>query len=294
VAVRAFCGHYAGRRPIAATASLTGLPERVVSWLGSSLGGAAAAVKVVALAALVGGVAVGSSALGLPAARRGSRGAATLSSAQRGGQARHAGQAGHSPLNASTPSARAHRAAARTLAGSTSHGKAPLSRAPASGLAVASAPSHPYTEGPPAGARTGPGGGPAGEGTHGKEEGHGKEVAHGKEEVHGKEEGHGKEVGKGKEGHGKEVVMGKEEGHGAGGGAGKEAHGKEEGQGKPEAPRGKSEESPGGHQAEEHHGPSEEAHGKGEGGPPAGKGEEGHGPSQQGSATGEEAAHGRG
>ena len=66
--VRAFCGHYAGRAPIALWSSITGLPERVVSWLGGSLASVASAAKVVAVAALVGGAAVTSSTLGLPAA----------------------------------------------------------------------------------------------------------------------------------------------------------------------------------------------------------------------------------
>jgi HD domain len=66
--VRAFCGHYAGRRPLAVWACLAGLPERVVSWLGASVASVASAAKVVAVAALVGAAAVTSSTLGLPVA----------------------------------------------------------------------------------------------------------------------------------------------------------------------------------------------------------------------------------
>lgn len=64
--VRAFCGHYRGRAPIALWSVLAGLPERAVSWLGGSLASVAAAAKVVAVAALVGGVAATSSVLGAP------------------------------------------------------------------------------------------------------------------------------------------------------------------------------------------------------------------------------------
>jgi hypothetical protein len=69
--VRAFCGHYAGRRPLALWAFVAGLPERVVSWLGGSVASFASAAKVVAVTALVGGAAVTSSTLGLPVAKHG-------------------------------------------------------------------------------------------------------------------------------------------------------------------------------------------------------------------------------
>jgi HD-GYP domain-containing protein (c-di-GMP phosphodiesterase class II) len=67
-AVRAFCSHYAGRHPLALWSSVSGLPERAVSWLGASAAGVASVAKVVAVAALVGGAAVTSATLGLPAA----------------------------------------------------------------------------------------------------------------------------------------------------------------------------------------------------------------------------------
>jgi HD domain len=67
--VRAFCGHYAGRRPLALWAFVAGLPERVVSWLGGSVASVASAAKVVAVTALVGGAAVTSSTLGGPVAK---------------------------------------------------------------------------------------------------------------------------------------------------------------------------------------------------------------------------------
>jgi HD-GYP domain-containing protein (c-di-GMP phosphodiesterase class II) len=67
--VRAFCSHYAGRRPLAMWSSVTGLPERVVSWLGGSLASVASAAKVIAVAALIGGAAATSSTLALPPAK---------------------------------------------------------------------------------------------------------------------------------------------------------------------------------------------------------------------------------
>jgi HD-GYP domain-containing protein (c-di-GMP phosphodiesterase class II) len=67
--VHAFCGHYAGRTPIALSSFLTGLPERVVSWLSGSVGTVATAAKVATVAALVGGAAITSSVVASPAAR---------------------------------------------------------------------------------------------------------------------------------------------------------------------------------------------------------------------------------
>ncbi len=67
--VRAFCGHYAGRRPLALWAFVAGLPERVLSWLAGSAASVASAAKVMAAAALVGGAAVSSATLGLPVAK---------------------------------------------------------------------------------------------------------------------------------------------------------------------------------------------------------------------------------
>ena len=67
--VRAFRGHYAGRRPLAFWTFLAGLPERVVSWFGGSAASVASTAKVVAVAALVGGAAITSSTLGVPVAK---------------------------------------------------------------------------------------------------------------------------------------------------------------------------------------------------------------------------------
>jgi hypothetical protein len=67
--VRAFRGHYAGRRPLAFWTFLAGLPERAVSWFGGSVASVASTAKVVAVAALVGGAALTSSTLGVPLAK---------------------------------------------------------------------------------------------------------------------------------------------------------------------------------------------------------------------------------
>jgi len=65
--VRAFCGHYTGRLPLALWSAVAGLPERVVSWLAGSFASVASAAKVIAVAALVGGAAVTSSTVALSA-----------------------------------------------------------------------------------------------------------------------------------------------------------------------------------------------------------------------------------
>jgi hypothetical protein len=64
--VRAFCGHYSGRRPLTLWAFLASLPERVISWLEGSVSGVAAAAKVMAVAAVVGSAAAGSATLAKP------------------------------------------------------------------------------------------------------------------------------------------------------------------------------------------------------------------------------------
>ncbi len=67
-AVRAFCGHYAGRGPLALWSFVCSLPERMLSWLSASAASVASAAKVVAVAALVGGVAATSSTFGVAGA----------------------------------------------------------------------------------------------------------------------------------------------------------------------------------------------------------------------------------
>jgi uncharacterized protein YjbJ (UPF0337 family) len=67
--VRAFCSHYAGRRPLALSVSLASLPERVVSWLNGSVANVASVAKLVAVAGLVGVTAATTSTLAQPVAK---------------------------------------------------------------------------------------------------------------------------------------------------------------------------------------------------------------------------------
>jgi hypothetical protein len=68
--VRAFCGHYAGRGPVALLSFLLSLPERLLSWLTASAGTLATVAKVAAVAAIVGGAAATSATLGIATAAR--------------------------------------------------------------------------------------------------------------------------------------------------------------------------------------------------------------------------------
>jgi HD domain len=77
--VRAFCDHYAGRRPLALWSSFAGAPERAVSWLGGGAASVASAAKVVAVAVLLGGTAATSATLVLPAVKHQPRSAGSLS-----------------------------------------------------------------------------------------------------------------------------------------------------------------------------------------------------------------------
>jgi hypothetical protein len=66
VVVRAFCSHYAGRRPVAAWSSLAGLPERALSWLSGGAANVAAVAKTALVAALVGATAATTATLTPP------------------------------------------------------------------------------------------------------------------------------------------------------------------------------------------------------------------------------------
>jgi putative nucleotidyltransferase with HDIG domain len=148
--VRAFCGHYAGRGPLALWSFVSTLPERVLSWLSASAVTVASAGKVVAVAALVGGVAATSSTLGLagreePARARVSRPAhaasARLLLARPGGAAGAVSRAGAQtgrPLHGaghrrhrSAPGAASVGSSAPALAGYIPAASPPNSAAPA-------------------------------------------------------------------------------------------------------------------------------------------------------------------
>ena len=100
--VRAFCGQYAGRRPVAIWATIAGLPERVASWLSTSTAGLASAAKVMAVAAIVGSTAATSSSLAQPAASHSRPSKAPTLSASAGHQFRAS-----AAITAATPVAQA-------------------------------------------------------------------------------------------------------------------------------------------------------------------------------------------
>jgi hypothetical protein len=288
--VRAFCGHYAGRRPIFLSASVAGLPERVVSWFGGGVASVASAAKMLAVAALVGGVAATSSTLPLAGAGH-DQSQSTASRAQVQSVRLATANLSMATISAGKSRARSigpvgHSAAARR--------KPAAQRAISSGAVLAAAAASPSA--------TVGGGSAEGPGLAGGNRGHGEEAhSRGSESVgqpkaegaprngeapHGKsEEAHGKSEeahGKSGEAHGKSG-----EAHGKSG----EAHGKSEENG---APLGKSEEAHG--KSEEPHGnseglkvKSEEAHGKSEEAP--GKSEAPHGKSEEHATT---PAHGSG
>ncbi len=259
--VRAFCGHYAGRGPLALWSSLAGLPERVISWLGSSATTVASAAKVVAVAALVGGAAVMTSTLGLHAVKhaRRSRHHSTATAARGAPAAYSTSLTAPAPTPApirSLPrhSARPHRPAAAPLA----HGVA------ATGAGTGAAES----AGPGSGASAGAGAG-AGVGV-------GANDTVGTNAEAGPGKGESPSTGKAEEAPGKsEAPKGKSG----------EAPGKsEEVPAKGEEAKGKSEEAAA--KSEEAHGKGEEAHGKSE--EAHGKSEEAHGKSEEAHARSEE------
>jgi hypothetical protein len=250
--VRAFCSHYAGRRPIFLWASVAGLPERVVSWLGGSLASVASAAKIAAIALLVGGVAGTTSTLALPVTKSQ---ATNTHSGTTAGQSRAARA---TPARVSLPTipaavARSQRVRTRHAAGTPSaHGGSPTGLPAVSSAAgvVGVQPTSSVTAG----------GGSAEGATHGaNKETHVNEPHGARQETHSSGKGEVPQR-KSEEPHGKsEEAHGKsEETHG---GASEEPHGKSE---EPHAPseeaHGKSEEP---HvPSEKPHGTSEESHGK--------------------------------
>jgi hypothetical protein len=272
--VRAFCGHYAGRGPLALWSFVGGLPERVLSWLSASAVTVASAAKVAAVAALVCGAAVTSATLGLPVAKHSSRNAhAARTSALQVRAVHPTSVSAPAPGRAvAMPSARRvvrvqHAAARPSIHGASSAGAAPAVQptivgTPGSGGDQSAAPGTRQGPSESANGRTSSG---EREETHVNRPDRPGEVkreetaTQGKtEEAHAKPEEAPAEVG---EAHGKsEEPHGKnEEAHGKS----EEAHSKnEEPHGKSEEPHAKSEEAPG--KSEEAHGKSEEAHSKSE------------------------------
>jgi hypothetical protein len=232
--VRAFCGYYSGRRPLALWASLTSLPQRAIAQFGSSVAGVAAAAKVVVVSALVGGLAVGTASLARPA-----RGHSPS-------RVRPAGAIGSAPAvrpsgaGAAAPGGRGARAISVPRGPQRPHGSRPgapasaqpggSSAAPTSSSGTAPAGAGGSSGGSASGASSSAGGGG---GSEGAGEGKGK----GKEGIGSEGSGTGK--GKGKEGIGSEGAgngKGKPEAAApeVGGKGGSEGHAESEGKGQPE------------------------------------------------------------
>jgi hypothetical protein len=153
--VQAFCGHYAGRGPIAAWSFAAGLLERVLSWLAGSLATVASAAKVVAVAGLIGGAVATSSTLGLAAAERHPTPARSDSTLQVRSHALHATRAAAlARLSPGPGPRRGHVGRARQAVGSPStHGQSSTPRPSSTG------------SGPPRPVQQGGSGGSSGQGT---------------------------------------------------------------------------------------------------------------------------------
>ena len=85
-AVRAFCTHYSGRRPLTAWATLTSLPEGIFARVGGALFGGTGPVKLAALAMTLGGVTAATGALSLVVPAGGHRAPAQAQSSAAGVQ----------------------------------------------------------------------------------------------------------------------------------------------------------------------------------------------------------------
>jgi HD-GYP domain-containing protein (c-di-GMP phosphodiesterase class II) len=160
--VRAFCGHYAGRRPLALWALVAGLPERVVAWLGSSVATVASAAKVVAVAALVGGAAVTTSTLGLPVAKHHPTKAHSASMAGLRAQAVHSvtKSASVSTSSAGTPRSRRAERVRPAVVNPSVHNGSPAQQPgtnPSAGGTVGAQPSRSANPGTGSGSGTEPG-----------------------------------------------------------------------------------------------------------------------------------------
>jgi HD domain len=281
-AVRAFCGHYAGRRPLAVWSFAASLPERVVSWLAGSLASVASVAKVVAIAALVGSAAATTSTLATPVPKPHRAGARTASA---GLQAQSVYEApGRGLVLPATAAPQRGAAPRQGHGGALGHGGGQGAAAPSSPVAGGGAGGGEGSgggalggHGPDAGEASGSGGSREGPGTGGGEapgKGGGEAPGKGGGETPGKGGGEGsgkggEGSGKGGEGSGKsEGSHGKsEESHGQGGegaGGGGEGSGKSgEGSGKSEEAHGSSGGGVSG--KSESHGKSEESSGKGKG-----------------------------
>ncbi len=261
--VRAFCGLYSGRRPLALWASVTSLPAQVFSWLGSGAAGVATAAQVAAVAAVA---AVGTATAAAPATKPVPKQivAARAAEASRHVQARLVAPARGPVLAGRQPGpGRGHRTHARTVVHRSSvagGSHATHTGAPSSGAGVSLPPSGSGST--DSGSGRPPGSSEGGAGPEVPKGGAGPEVPKG---------GAGPEVPKG--GAGPEVPKGGGKPEEPKGGAGTEVP---KGGGKPEAPKGggKPEEPKGGGKPEAPKGGGKPEEPKGGGKPeePKGKG----------------------
>jgi hypothetical protein len=257
-AVRAFCNHYSGRRSVALFSTLTTVPSRLASMLGSGAGGVASAAKAAAVAALLGNLAAGTARLA-PSSHSSKSHVPALALAR----------------DASSPavkSAATYAAGTALLLARSEHQSSSAARLPTRGHAAPlSAASRVTTSSPVAGAAT-----PSSTSSVSSVAAGGSSTTAASDESIARnktpnEAGKSEEASKGKseEAHTKSEASSKTE---ASEGKSEEAHTKSEASSKTEASKGKSEEAKG--KSEESHGKSEESHGKSEGVSVTGKVEE--------------------
>jgi len=289
--VRAFCGHYAGRGPLALWSLVLSVPERLLSWLTAGAGTFATAAKVVAVAAIVGGAAATSATLGLahsahrphPRASQAPASPAAVAGGSRAPETRAPSAAHAAPTGQPRATPRG------------AHARRHASHAPAgASLTAASAPAGAGAAAPAGQSPAAPQSAADAKGTH-QEAGSGS--GSGPEEARHVERGH-RPVASEAPGaaHEEAVVKGRrEEAPGHSKAEEPVSHGRSEeapGHSKAEEPvsHGNSEEAPGHSKAEEpvSHGRSEEAAGKGSSGSQSsgnGNGSSGHGSSGKAEAA---------
>jgi hypothetical protein len=178
--VRAFCGHYSGRRPLTFWTSLMTLPERALGQLGSGVGALAAATKVATLATLVGALAAGTAALTHPSAASSEEATRTASALAPGSSTAAAGTGSLPTLDPTRPGAgHTLRESATFVVGSGPSGTDPAGggspRSPGAPPAESPSPSDPSGTDRPegSGGSSGGSGGGSGAGTGTPHEGSG-------------------------------------------------------------------------------------------------------------------------
>jgi HD domain len=260
--VRAFCGVYAGRRPLALWASMTSLPTQVFSWIGGGVAGVATAAQVAAVAAVA---AVGAATIARPATQPHPKQIVSTKAVAANRQVQLGLVAARGPAVAGRQQGPGlgHGTRRRPVVPGTPVGggsRTALSSASSSGAGISSQPSGSASTG--SGYDHSPGSESKGGGKPEESKGKSEEAKVKSEEAKGKvksEEAKGKVKSEEAKGKGKsEEAKGKSE-EAKGGGKSEEA----KGGGKSEEAKGKSEEAKGKGKSEEAKGKSEEAKGKG-------------------------------